>query len=96
MFFKERRIPYQLINLTEKPMSKGELSSVLQSVSSDDLIDRESRAYKSQGLEYMKFDIPRKLLEDPSLFKTPIVRDGKKATAGFQPEIWKAWIESAG
>lgn len=94
MFFKERRIPYQLINMAEKPMSRGELNSVLGSVAADDLIDKESKAFQSQGLQYMKFDPVEKLLENPALFKTPIVRDQKRATSGYQPDVWKKWMES--
>ena len=30
-------------------------------------------------------------LDDPSLMKTPIVRNGKQATVGFCPEIWVTW-----
>jgi arsenate reductase (glutaredoxin) len=25
------------------------------------------------------------------LFKTPIVRNGKKVTVGYMPEVWKEW-----
>ncbi len=92
MFFKERRIKFQLINLAEKEMSRGELTSVLASVSLDELIDTNSKLYKEKNLQYMKFDKMETLLEFPLLFKTPIVRDGKKATVGFQPEIWKEWL----
>lgn len=92
MFFKERRISYQLINMAEKPISRGELIFVLRSVSAEELIDRESKNYKSQGLQYMKFDIAEKLLADPSLYRTPIVRDQKRAAAGYQPDIWKKWL----
>jgi arsenate reductase (glutaredoxin) len=35
------------------------------------------------------------LLEDPLLFRTPIVRDGKEATVGYGPEVWKSWQESS-
>jgi arsenate reductase-like glutaredoxin family protein len=31
------------------------------------------------------------LLEHPELLKTPILRNGKQATIGYCPEIWKAW-----
>jgi arsenate reductase (glutaredoxin) len=92
MFFKERRIDYQFVNLEEKPMSRGELQSVLDSVSPDELIDRESKEFRKQNLGYMKFDIASKLLENPLLFKTPIVRESKRATSGFAPDIWKKWI----
>jgi arsenate reductase-like glutaredoxin family protein len=33
----------------------------------------------------------QKLLENPKLFKTPIVRNGKQATIGYRPDIWKTW-----
>ena len=32
-----------------------------------------------------------KLLDYPELFAAPIVRNGKKATVGFCPEVWKSW-----
>ena len=31
------------------------------------------------------------LFKNPKLYKTPIVRNGKQATVGFQPEVWKDW-----
>lgn len=92
MFFKERRVKFQLINLAEKAMSKGEIQAVLGSVSLDDLVDKESKVYKDKNLQYMVYDKLETLVENPLLLKTPIVRDGKKATLGFQPEIWKQWI----
>jgi len=73
-------------------MSKGELTSILSSVTLDDLIDINSKLYKEKNLQYMKFDKMEILLEFPLLLKTPIVRDGKKATVGFQPDVWKTWI----
>ena len=32
-----------------------------------------------------------KLYEEPYLIKTPIVRNGKQATVGYCPEVWKTW-----
>ena len=32
-----------------------------------------------------------KLFENQQLFKTPIVRNGRKATVGYQPDVWKDW-----
>jgi arsenate reductase-like glutaredoxin family protein len=32
-----------------------------------------------------------KLLESPVLLNTPIVRNGKLATVGYSPEVWKQW-----
>ncbi|XDD45614.1 arsenate reductase family protein [Leptospira sp. WS39.C2] len=95
LFFQERRIQFQFINLQEKEMSKGELRSILGSVNLDDLIDTESKVYEDKNLKYMLYDKEEALLTNPLLFKTPIVRDGKKATVGFVPEIWKQWINDS-
>ena len=32
-----------------------------------------------------------KLFENQQLFLTPIVRNGRKATVGYQPDVWKTW-----
>ncbi|MCW7463452.1 arsenate reductase family protein [Leptospira limi] len=95
LFFQERRIPFQFINLQEKEMSKGELRSILGSVNLDDLIDTESKLYEDKNLKYMLYDKEEALLTNPLLFKTPIVRDGKKATIGFVPDVWKQWIHDS-
>ena len=36
-------------------------------------------------------DRDEKVLENQKVLKTPIVRNGKKATIGYQPEIWRTW-----
>ncbi|GBF50671.1 glutaredoxin family protein [Leptospira ryugenii] len=95
LFFQERRIPFQFINLAEKEMSKGELRSILGSVKLDDLIDTESKVYEEKNLKYMLYDKEEALLNNPLLIKTPVVRDGKRATIGYQPDVWKTWISEA-
>lgn len=32
-----------------------------------------------------------KVLENPQVIKTPIVRNGKQSTLGYQPDVWKGW-----
>ena len=61
-FFKERRIPFQFIDLCEKGMSRGELESVARSVPLDRLIDSENAEYKKRGLAWQEFDPAEKLL----------------------------------
>jgi arsenate reductase-like glutaredoxin family protein len=41
----------------------------------------------------MVYDIEEELLNDPLLFKMPLVRNGKLVTVGYEPEIWKEWIK---
>ena len=93
-YFKERRVKYQYIDLLRYGMSGTEFDSVLRAVGGiDHLIDWEG---KSQDITLMKYmDDPRskedKVFDDPALMKTPIVRNGKLATVGYQPEIWSKW-----
>jgi len=93
-YFKERRIKYQLIDVVKYGMSKGEYQSVKSAVGGmEALIDEKSKAYESQFIQYLarKDDVEERLLENPSMFRTPIVRNGKMATVGYQPDIWNDW-----
>lgn len=90
-YFKERRIPFHFRDLTEKGLSKGELDNITRVIPIDYLIDRESKRFKDRGMQYMVFDIEEELLSDPLLLKTPIVRNEKLVTVGYQPDIWKDW-----
>ena len=91
-WFKERRIKFQSIDLVKYGMSGGEFDSVLRAVGGlDALIDQKSRGYAS--LAYLAYDEDRKekLLEDGTLMKTPVVRNGRQATVGYCPEVWEKW-----
>jgi arsenate reductase len=95
LFFQERRIKFQFINILEKNISKGELTSVSSSIPLSELIDKDSKIYKEKNYQYMTFDIESAILENPGLLKTPVVRDGKRSTVGFKPDIWKKWISES-
>jgi arsenate reductase len=90
-WFKERRIRYQYIDLSKFGMSRGELNSVKAAVGLPALMDESAADYPL--LKYLARDEDRleKLFEDPRLIKTPIVRNGKKATVGYCPDEWKSW-----
>ena len=90
-YFKERRIKYQYIDLNRYGISPGELQSVKNAVGMDDLIDEKHP--DAALLQYLarQADKLDRILDDPTLLKTPIVRNGKKATSGYRPEVWKTW-----
>jgi len=93
-YFKERRIKYQLIDIVKYGLSKGEYQSVKTAVGGiTELIDTKSKEYESQFIQHLasQADVEARLIENPGMFKTPIVRNGKKATIGFQPDIWCNW-----
>lgn len=93
-YFKERNINYQFIDMKEKGLSKGEYTSVKQAVGGlDKMIDSNCRDIEALVLlKYMADeDKDEKVLENQKLLKTPIVRNGKQATVGYQPYVWKDW-----
>lgn len=95
-WFKERRIRAQYIDMNEKGMSKGELRSVAQACGGlDALLDENCRDQDALALvKYLgasqKEDA---VLEHPQVLKLPIVRNGKKAAAGYRPEVYEAWAK---
>ena len=93
-WFKERRIKYQSVDLARYGMSGGEFDSVLRAVDGiDKLIDWEKKAPEIDLMRYMDDARAKedKVFDNPKLMKTPIVRNGKQATAGYCPEIWETW-----
>ena len=93
-YFKERNIKYQLIDLKEKGMSKGKYTSVKQAVGGlDAMLNADCKDKDALALiRYIAAeDRDEKVLENQKVLKTPIVRNGKKATIGYQPEIWRTW-----
>lgn len=95
-FFKERGIKFQSVDLKEKGLSKGELQSVAQAVGGLDAVidpdckDKDLLALLAHLVPEDRFE---KVLENQQLLRQPIVRNGKKAAVGYQPEAWKKMAE---
>jgi arsenate reductase-like glutaredoxin family protein len=92
-FFKERRVSFHFRDLTEKGVSKGELENIKQVIPVEELIDKNGKQFQKKNLAYMVYEIEEELLNDPLLFKMPLVRNGRLVTVGYEPEIWKDWIK---
>ena len=93
-WFKERRIKFQSIDLVKFGMSGKEFDSVLRAVGGiDNLIDWDSKHPDITLMKYMDDKIAKedKVFDNPALMKTPVVRNGKQATAGYCPEVWEKW-----
>ena len=93
-WFKERGIKFQLIDLDQKGLSKGEMDSVLRAVGGiESLIDYNSKDKDTLLLKYLGSEAAKleKLIDNPKLIKSPIVRNGKQATIGYCPEVWDKW-----
>lgn len=90
-YFKERRIKYQYIDLYKYGMSRGELSSVVSCIGLDSIVDPADQDYELFMHLARKEDKMEKLFEIPEMLRTPIVRNGKQATVGYCPDVWKNW-----
>lgn len=92
-YFKERNIKYQYIDLFRYGLSKGEFESVKTSVGLSGLINIKAKDYEKLNLHNIRgSDIRDEIVfKNPKLFNTPIVRNGKQATVGYKPEVWKDW-----
>ena len=90
-YFKERKIKFQQIDLISIGMSPGEFKSVKSAVGLNNMIDE--KASGAEIVKHLAYDEHKeeKLLENPSFIKTPIVRNGKQATIGYCPDVWKSW-----
>ena len=93
-YFKERRIKYQYVDLLRYGLSGKEFDAVLLGVGGvDNLIDWNGKSPEITLMKYME-DVRAKedkLFDDPSLMRTPIVRNGRQVTVGYCPEIWEKW-----
>ena len=95
-FFKERRVSFHFIDISQRGPSAGELRKIAQAVGGvEKLIDRDGKRYVDKGLKYAAPTGPRieqALIDDPLLLRTPIVRAGNQATVGVQLELWAQWL----
>ena len=92
-YFKERRIPFQGLDLNKHRLGEREIRLMMENIGPDQLLDRENRKVKEHPACY--YDRAEMLVpaiqENPWLLKTPIVRNGNKMTSGYQPEEWEKW-----
>lgn len=92
-WFRERRVPVQMVDLQRATLGRRELLNIRDRVGLDALIDKESAAWKECPARYAAGEeaILDALLADPRRLKLPIVRNGNDATIGFKPDVWAAW-----
>lgn len=93
-YFKERRIKFQSIDMKKYGMSGGEFDSVLRAVGGiDNLVDWEGKSPELDVLRYLadSTDKEDRVFDNQMLIKMPVVRNGKKATVGYCPDVWSTW-----
>lgn len=94
-FFKERRVPYQLVDLKKHKLGMREIELFARQIGARELVDRQNIAAMSHPVGHTDDAerIMEYLMENPSFMRTPIVRNGNKVTVGADENTWKNWCE---
>ena len=95
-FFKERRIPIQMVDLKKKAMAPGEIRRFVERFGWAGLLDSEGVAYVDAGLKYLKLsesELMAKIEAEPKLLRLPLVRAGSRVAVGADEEGWKAMAD---
>lgn len=98
-FFKERRVPYQLVDLKKHRLGAKELALFAKACgSATKLVDRTGMKALERPVAHMTSEslIVSELLLNPTALVSPIVRNGNMATVGVDEAQWQRWVDSAG
>jgi arsenate reductase-like glutaredoxin family protein len=98
-FFKERRVQIHQVDLTRKPIARGELRRFVDRLGARAVLDETSKAYRDGGLGYMRMDdaeIVERLLATPGLLRLPLVRFENDVAVGRDEAAWKRWFKPGG
>src|SRR3954463_11605588 len=96
-FFAERRVKTHFVDLQERAASLGELRRFAQKFGVEALLDRDSKRFAELGLRQSLYSPARwlkKLVDEPLMLRTPLVRNGHQLTIGYAETDWKKWMET--
>ncbi len=96
-FFKERKVPYQLVDLKKHRLGERELQLFARNPGgAKALVERGGKAALERPVAHMTTDslILGELLADPAALVSPIVRNGSAVTVGADEAVWKGWVEA--
>jgi arsenate reductase-like glutaredoxin family protein len=94
-FFKERRLPIQMVDLSQKPMAKGEIKRFIDRFGLAGLLDTAGKTYIDAGMQYLKLSdsqILERIGREPKLLRLPLVRGAKLVSIGHDEATWKAML----
>ena len=95
-FFKERRIPYQLVDLKKHKLGIKEMTLFAKAAgSAAKLVDRVGVKALERPVAHMSTEslIISELMNDPGALVSPIVRNGNAVTIGVDETAWLAWVQ---
>jgi arsenate reductase-like glutaredoxin family protein len=94
-FFKERRVPVQMVDLKQKPMAPAEINRFVQRFGLSAVLDPQGKAYTNAGLQYLKVsdsDLLARIERDPALLRLPLVRAGNQLSIGQDEVAWQSIV----
>ena len=94
-FFKERRVAVQIVDLSQKPIAKGEIKRFVDRFGLAGLLDTAGKAYIDAGMQYLKLSdsqILERIEREPKLLHLPLVRGAKLVSIGHDEAAWKAML----
>jgi len=94
-FFKERRVPYQLLDMKKHKLGQKELALFARRLGAHALIDRKNQAALSHPAAHTDDEsyILATLREHPEFLAGPIVRNGEQVTLGDDENAWNQWLQ---
>ena len=96
-FFAERRVKVHFVDLQERSASPGELHRFAHKFGVTALVDRGSRRFADLGLTAARLSDERwleKLVQEPLLLRTPLVRNRHALTIGDAEATWREWLSA--
>jgi len=91
---QESKLPFEIINYIEPPLSKDELSEIIKllGISPIDLVRKNEAVWKENYKEKKLSDaeIITAMVKNPKLIERPIVVNNGKAVIGRPPELIKS------
>jgi arsenate reductase (glutaredoxin) len=96
-FFKERRVPIQMVDLHQRPIAPAEIRRFAERFGLMALLDTEGKSYVDAGLKYLRMsdaDILSRIEREPQLLRLPLVRAGNRLSIGQDEEAWEAMADA--
>ena len=94
-FFKERKIPYQLLDLKKHRLGGREIDLFAQKIGMLNLVDRKDKRAIEHPISHTNIEqvVKQELLENPLFLISPIVRKGNEITVGEDMKTWEKWVK---
>lgn len=93
VILQESKLPFEIINYIETPLSKSELSEIIKllGISPIDLVRKNEAIWKEnyKGKNLSDSEIITAMVKNPKLIERPIVINSGKAVIGRPPELIK-------